>query len=423
MDLDECGNGTIVRACTASDGCGNANTYSYTITIADTMAPELTSEPADLVLGCEDSVPDAPIVTAIDNCDEFLIVGYEEEIIGEQPEEGSIADCVLSTPEGPVCHSDPSWSLRLFNFPGYEFFTNVDANFVEYEDGSAVLTGTVQATNNPNAYFNIDVTFENGMNWADWSNQLFPTSFKDDCDTAEDTEVYLDWTYYIMQAGNASLTGAGVLEGSFLELGHAPSNFYYGYQVGLGANNVNGNYGNGGWFNGTGLLVDATTEETEVYLEEFQGDFAFDADCCPQYSIERTWTATDCTGNSVSHTQTITFAEVEEEEEEEEEFAEVEEATAVSFDSVDGGLYIGNIFPNPVSDRAQINYAVAKTSNVTLDVLNMNGGLVQTIFSGSAEAGVTYQQMFETAGIESGVYMVRLTGNNTAKFERVVVAK
>ena len=414
-DVGECSS-TETRTWTATDACGNSSECVQTITIVDTTAPELTSEPADLVLGCEDSVPDAPIVTAIDNCDEFPVVGYEEEITGEQPEEGSIADCVLSTPAGPVCQSDPSWSLKLFSFPGYELFTSVDANFVEYADGTAMLTGTVQATNNPNAYFNIDVTFENGMNWADWSNQLFPTSFKDDCDTAEDTEVYLDWTYYIMQAGNASLTGAGDLEGSFFELGHAPSNLYYGYQVGLGANNVNGNYGNGGWFTGTGLLVDAATQ-TEVEIEGFQGDFAFDADCCPQYSIERTWTATDCAGNSVSHTQTITFADVEEEE-----FAEVE-AIAVSFDSVDGGLFIGNIFPNPVSDRAQINYGVAKTSNVTLDVLDMNGSLVQTIFSGSAEAGVTYQQMFETAGIESGVYMVRLTGNNTAKFERVVVAK
>jgi hypothetical protein len=220
-----------------------------------------------------------------------------------------------------------------------------------------------------------------------------------------------------MQAGNASLTGAGDLSGSFFDLSHAPANSYYAYQVGNGANNVNGNYGNGGWFNGTGLLVDAATQ-SEVELSGFQGDFAFDADCCPQYSIERTWTATDCAGNSVSHTQTITFADLGEEE-----FAEVEEAMPVKFDSLDGGLFIGNIFPNPVSDRAQINYAVAKTSNVTLDVLDMNGSLVQTIFSGSSEAGVTYQQMFETAGIESGVYMVRLTGNNTAKFERVVVAK
>ena len=117
-------------------------------------------------------------------------------------------------------------------------------------------------------------------------------------------------------------------------------------------------------------------------------------------------------------TQTISF----EESEEEEEVSETE-TTTVPFDTVEGDLFIGNIFPNPVNDRAKINYGVAKTSNVTLDVLDMNGNLVQTIFSGSAEAGVTYQQMFEVAGIESGVYMVRLTGNNTAKFERVVVAK
>ena len=417
MNLDDCGNGTIVRACTASDGCGNATTHSYTITVLDTLAPELTSEPADLVLGCEDSVPDAPVVTAIDNCDDSPTVIYDEEIIGEQPEEGSIADCTLSTPAAPVCHNDPSWSLKLFDFPGYEFFSNVESSFVEYEDGTAVLSGRVQATNNPNAFFDIDVTFENGMNWEDWSNQTFPTSFKDDCETAEDSEVYLDWTYYIMQAGNATLTGAGDLEGSLFNLVHAPINYYYGYQVGNGANNVNSNYGNGGWFTGSGLLVDAATE-TQVEVNNFQGDFAFDADCCPQYTIERTWYAMDCTGNvSSMWTQTISF----EEQEEEEEVAEAE--TTVSLDSVDGDLFIGNIFPNPVSDKAQINYEVAKTTNVTLDVLDMNGNLVQTLFTGSAEAGITYQQMFDVAGIESGVYMVRLTGNNTAKFERVVVAK
>ena len=97
--------------------------------------------------------------------------------------------------------------------------------------------------------------------------------------------------------------------------------------------------------------------------------------------------------------------------------------TEVSFDLLDEGLFIGNIFPNPVIYKSQINYGEANTCHVTLDILDINGSLVQTIFSGSAEAGVTYQQMFETAGIESGVYMVRLTGNNGSRFQRVVVAK
>ncbi len=378
-ELDECGNGTIVVTYYAQDECGNeALPMSYTITVLDTEAPILSSEPASLVIDCEADVPAALEVTATDNCDN-VTVSYTEEIIGEMPEEGSVATCALSNPAGPVCHSDPDWSLQLFDFPGYEFFTTIEANFVEYEDGTAHLVGSVQAVDNANAIFNIDVTFENGMDWADWSNQLFPTSYKDDCDTAEESGEYENWTYYIMQAGNASLTGAGDLSGSLFDLSHAPANSYYAYQVGNGANNVNGNYGNGGWFNGTGLLVDAATQ-SEVELNGFQGDFAFDADCCPQYSIERTWTATDCAGNSVSHTQTITFADLGEEEE-----PTIEEADA-TFDSLDGGLFIGNIFPNPVSDRAQINYAVAKTSNVTLDVLNMNGGLVQTIFSGRARS-------------------------------------
>jgi len=46
-----------------------------------------------------------------------------------------------------------------------------------------------------------------------------------------------------------------------------------------------------------------------------------------------------------------------------------------------------------------------------------------SIYTGNAEAGVTYNEMLKTAGIESGVYMVRLSSNTNSTQERVVVAK
>ena len=101
-----------------------------------------------------------------------------------------------------------------------------------------------------------------------------------------------------MTEGSASLTGSGDLAGSYFDLSHAPINYYYGYQVGVTANNVNGNYGNGGWFYGTGTLVDAVSQTT-AELTDFQGSLAFDLSCCPQYIIERTWTATDNYGNEI----------------------------------------------------------------------------------------------------------------------------
>ena len=414
-DLDECGNGTITWTCTVSDGCGNANTDSYTITIEDTTAPELTSVPADIVLDCDDEIPAVSTVGATDNCDDSVEVMFEEVLTGDLPEEGSIADCVLSTPAAPVCHPYEDWALRLFDFPGYEFYSTVSASFVEYEDGTAHLTGSVEDNSNPGSGFTIDVRFMDGMNWDDWSSQTFPTSFKDDCETAAVTGEFENWTYYIMTPGQATLTGYGALAGSFFDLQHAPINNFYAYQVGNGANNVNDNYGNGGWFTATGQFV--LNGATPISVENFQGDFAFDADCCPQYEITRTWYAVDCSGNmSDIQTQTISF---EDQGEDEEPAYNMENEIS----SVEGGLYIGNIFPNPVRGEAQITYKVSETSIITLDVLDMNGNLVETIFTGNAEAGVTYNEILKTAGIESGVYMVRLASNSSSTNQRVVVAK
>ncbi len=391
---------------------------SYTITVLDTEAPILSSEPASLVIDCEADVPAALEVTATDNCDN-VTVSYTEEIIGEMPEEGSVATCALSNPAGPVCHSDPDWSLQLFDFPGYEFFTTIEASFVEFEDGTAHLVGSVQAVDNANAIFNIDVTFENGMDWADWSNQLFPTSYKDDCDTAEESGEYENWTYYIMQAGNASLTGAGDLLGSLFQLSHAPANSYYAYQVGNGANNVNGNYGNGGWFNGTGLLVDAATQ-SEVELNGFQGDFAFDADCCPQYSIERTWTATDCAGNSVSHTQTITFADLGEEEEP---TIEEADATVNKGDILSTEANYSKVYPNPTNGKANFEFSSITNDKVSMNVLNINGTVVARLFAGDVQAEMIYNLDLDASELPAGLYIFQVTGENSITTEKFIVTK
>ncbi|MFK7756394.1 MAG: T9SS type A sorting domain-containing protein [Flavobacteriales bacterium] len=425
-DLDDCGNGTITVLCEAADGCGNVANTSYVITILDTEAPMLTSMPADLVLDCEDEVPAADEVDATDNCDEDVTVTFSEVTIGDNsPVEGSIATCALFTPTDNVCTANPDgWALKLFDQPGNSFFTDLgyqffdvldDGLFVEFADGTAHMTGTLVAQSNPNAFLAFDVWMENGLSWDDWSNQTFPTSFKDDCGII--TDEYLDYTYYLMTEGAATLTGSGDLAGTEFELLHAPVNNYYGYQVGVAANNVNGSYGNGGWFTGTGTLVDAVTQST-IELEGFQGDFAFRAECCPQYTVERTWTATDCTGNTTTWTQTISFEDLGDDEEEGGAIAE-----GINFDEVNTDLFIDNIFPNPVRDIARVNYGVSKASVVTLDVLDMNGNLIQTLYTGSAEPGVTYQEMFETSNIESGVYMIRLSSNQSAQMERVVVAK
>ncbi len=304
--LNDCLLPTTTRTFTATDACGNSNTAVQIITTVDTQAPVLSGLPeAELVLDCTADVPAPADVTAFDACEGELEVSFEESFSGNFPPAGSSAFCAALTPgvfeNGLLCTNQTPWSLVLFNFAGMgtQYYTTVEANWAEYPDGTAVLSGSVVSATNPNAGWSFTASFEDKLDWNAWSNQPFPTLFKDDCNITGD--LHLDWLYYVMSEGS-ELIGWGDYEGSNLNLAHAPSNLFYGFQVGEGANNVNLNYGMGGWFFYEGIFNGEAVDGS--------GDFAFDFDCCPQYQIERVWTATDCGGLTASFTQTIVFADL-----------------------------------------------------------------------------------------------------------------
>ena len=73
----------------------------------------------------------------------------------------------------------------------------------------------------------------------------------------------------------------------------------------MAANNTTDCYGVGGWIHYEGTYVDSSNDIEEVISGG--GDFSFCLDCCPDYEIIRTWTAEDCAGNVVTHTQIITM--------------------------------------------------------------------------------------------------------------------
>ena len=75
---DACGNYEHLVSLIATDDCGNADTAQFTIVVLDTMAPMFNEElPMDATVEC-DAVPAANVLTAADNCDEAVDVMYEE---------------------------------------------------------------------------------------------------------------------------------------------------------------------------------------------------------------------------------------------------------------------------------------------------------------------------------------------------------
>jgi hypothetical protein len=296
---------TIIRTFYAEDECENVSTAEQVIVIEDNDAPILSDSPADLILDCEADVPAPPVLTAFDECEGEVDVEFSETFEGDFPDPEAENDCVLIQPSS--IHYNPDWAVWLQSLPiEYQFYELVEGSWKDYADGSAHLEVKVVSTDNANAGWNIDVWFYNGSDWDTWSNQGFPTDYKDDFDEAGLN--YLDWMYYLMNNDLAIMSGWGDFEGSLLNLQHAPSSNYYGYQVGVAANNVNSNYGSGGWFTYDGILIDASSD----YNEEVNaaGDFAFEHDCCLQYEIIWTWTATDCAGNSATEEMVVSFEDL-----------------------------------------------------------------------------------------------------------------
>ncbi len=71
---------TVTRTWTATDNCGNMVTVQQVISSTDTEAPVLMGVPMDITVECG-MIPEAPQVTAEDNCAENIVVDFMEEVM------------------------------------------------------------------------------------------------------------------------------------------------------------------------------------------------------------------------------------------------------------------------------------------------------------------------------------------------------
>jgi hypothetical protein len=255
------------------------------------------------------------------------------------------------------------------------------------------------------------------MDWETWSSQSFPTSFKDDCGGVGAN--HPSWHYYLMTPGaNAELVGFGDFTGSMVNLTHAPSNNYFGFQLGAGANNYNAaDNGFGGWFSYSGVFrASANAPLTNI---SGSGDFAFELDCCPDYEIVRQWTAVDCSGNSSTCMQTISFSS-------EVESSNGNEGQNVNFEEASSDEHLENemgVSPNPTNSHTTFTFKVAKADKTSFEILDMTGKKVADLYSGIADAHEVYTVNYDVRNLAPGVYMFRLINGFDVKIDRLVVGK
>lgn len=84
-----------------------------------------------------------------------------------------------------------------------------------------------------------------------------------------------------------------------------------------------------------------------------------------------------------------------------------------------------SIFPNPVSNKALVEYDVAESGNVNISVLDVTGKVVGVVYNGFQPRGI-YRTTLNTAGfgtnkISAGNYLLKVTLNGHSNIQQFVV--
>ena len=259
--------------------------------------PVLQNVGPDQTIACGEALPDFDGVTASSDCEGPVQVST---LVYESGNE--LQDCAVSTAFGPGI----DWAvwLPLLDAPSVAWNFIGDQQLTFYANGTGRLTGTIQNSVDATLQMTVEMWFENGRNWTDWST--LGRGYKNDLGLAGTN--YFDWMYYELSPSFSHISGIGALAGSELSLTHLPSNYYFGFQVGVASNNKNGNDGMSGWFAYSGTYNGEAVNGN--------GDVNVDRSCenneqdCGSTAFTAVYRADDACGNVSFEERVITVVDV-----------------------------------------------------------------------------------------------------------------
>lgn len=80
------------------------------------------------------------------------------------------------------------------------------------------------------------------------------------------------------------------------------------------------------------------------------------------------------------------------------------------------------IYPNPMTDRGNIEFELSSADNVTIDIYDMQGKVVKSIEMETQSPG-SHTVTFESTGLREGTYFAALTGSDFRKVSKFVVIR
>lgn len=80
------------------------------------------------------------------------------------------------------------------------------------------------------------------------------------------------------------------------------------------------------------------------------------------------------------------------------------------------------LYPNPTSDRTQISFTIKSPSDITVDIKDAQGRLVQGLINQYYEIG-EYEEEVNTSTLESGIYLVSFYDGVTVQTEKLIIQR
>ena len=269
----------LTRTWTATDNCGNETSASQVITVTDVTGPVLSGVPADTDADCA-GIPNAPTVTATDNCSGINTDGV---VLTESTEAGDCAGSYILTRTWTAtddCGNETSASQAIT-------FTDVTGPVLSGvpADTDADCAGipnapTVTATDNCSGINTDGVVLTESTEAGDCAGSFILTrtwTVTDNCGN----ETSASQVITVTDVTGPVLSGVPAdTDADCAGIPNAPTV--------TATDNCSG-------INTDGVVL---TESTEA------------GDCAGSYILTRTWTATDNCGNETSASQVITVTDV-----------------------------------------------------------------------------------------------------------------